>query len=87
MIVHTAYFLIRDLPTNDRFREDIAVSRNQPEIRFTENVNDYLIYGVDRDILSVCYDYLTKGVEVFRKEVKLQNSVFNDFSGFIALSK
>lgn len=46
------------------------------EIRFTENVNDYLIYGVNRDILSVCYDYLTKGVEVFRKEVKLQNSLF-----------
>lgn len=46
------------------------------EIRFTENNNDYLIYGVDRDILSVCYDYLPKGIEVFRSEVKLDKSVF-----------
>ena len=46
------------------------------EIRFTENENDYLIYGVDEGILSKCYDYLTKGVEVFRAEVKLDKSVF-----------
>ena len=46
------------------------------EIRFTENENDYLIYGVDKDILSGCYDYLTKGVEAFRAEVKLDKSVF-----------
>lgn len=46
------------------------------ELRFTENTNDYLIYGVDNNILSVCYDYLTKGVETFRKEVELAKSVF-----------
>ncbi len=46
------------------------------EIRFTDNNNDYLIYGVDKDILSVCYDYLPKGIEVFRSEVKLDKSVF-----------
>ena len=46
------------------------------EIRFTENYNDYLIYGVDKNILSVCYDYLAQGIETFRKEVKLDKSVF-----------
>lgn len=46
------------------------------EIRFTENTNDYLVYGVNRDILLTCYDYLPKGVECFRKEVKLPNSLF-----------
>ncbi len=46
------------------------------EIRFTENHNDYLIYGVDRNVLSVCYDYFKKGVKAFRQEVKLDKSVF-----------
>ena len=48
------------------------------EIRFveTENLNEYLIYGVNKEILSVCYDYLTKGLEAYRKEVSLPNSVF-----------
>ena len=46
------------------------------ELRFTENTNDYLIYGVDRDVLSVCYDYFDKGIEIFRKEVDLPDSVF-----------
>ena len=46
------------------------------EIRFTENHNDYLIYGADRDTLSVCYDYLDRGVQAFREEVDLGESVF-----------
>lgn len=46
------------------------------EIRFTENTNDYLIYGVDREILSKGYEYFTKGVEAFRTEVKLPDSIF-----------
>lgn len=46
------------------------------EMRFTENANDYLIFGVDREILLQCYEYLTKGVERFRKEVELPDSVF-----------
>ena len=45
------------------------------EIRFSENVNDYLIYGVDYDVLSTVYDYLDKGLEVFRNEVKLSDSL------------
>lgn len=46
------------------------------EIRFTENCNDYLVYGVDRDILSVAYDNFEKGVEGYRTEVRLDKSVF-----------
>lgn len=46
------------------------------EIRFMESHNDYLIYGVNRDILSEAYDYFEKGLEAYRTEVKLDKSVF-----------
>ena len=46
------------------------------EVRFQDNPNDYLLFGVDRDILRKCYAYLEKGVELFRKEVALPDSVF-----------
>lgn len=46
------------------------------EIRFTENVNDYLVYGVDRSILSEIYDYLPYGVENFRKNYDLKDALF-----------
>lgn len=46
------------------------------EIRFTENNNDYLIYGVNKEILSEIYDYLPYGIENFRKKFPMENSVF-----------
>ena len=46
------------------------------EIKFTEHGNEYLIFGVDRALLSVCYDYLDKGLAAYRTEVSLPNSVF-----------
>lgn len=47
------------------------------EIRFArENNNDYLIYGADSDIAALCYDYLDGTLEDFRKNVKLDRSVF-----------
>ena len=46
------------------------------EIRFTENMNDYLIYGVDREVLGRVYDYFAQGVVTFRKEVCFPKSVF-----------
>jgi hypothetical protein len=46
------------------------------EVRFAENHNDYLIYGVDRNILSQVFDYFDKGLEAYRTEVKLEKSVF-----------
>lgn len=46
------------------------------ELRFCENSNDYLIYGVDEQLLGVFYDYMPEGVAAFRREVKLPDSVF-----------
>ncbi len=46
------------------------------EIRFTENVNDYLVYGVDRQQLLEIYDYLPHGIERFRREYAMPDSVF-----------
>lgn len=46
------------------------------EVRFKENMNDYLIFGVDRDILLKVYDYLDKGIKAFREECSLPNSAF-----------
>ena len=46
------------------------------EVRFDENGNDYLVYGVNEEILGVLFDYLPKGLAAFRKEVPLTNSVF-----------
>ena len=46
------------------------------EIRFTENENDYLIYGVTRKMMEEIYDHLPDGVESFRKTYKMPDSVF-----------
>lgn len=47
------------------------------EIRFSkENENDYLIYGVDDEIASICYDNFREDLAYFRKNVPLPNSVF-----------
>lgn len=37
------------------------------EIRFSENANDYLLFGIDRDTLDVAFDYLHEGIEAFSK--------------------
>ncbi|MBQ8881117.1 MAG: PHP domain-containing protein [Oscillospiraceae bacterium] len=44
------------------------------EVRFDENGNDYLLYGVDGEILGKLYDYLDRGLAAFREEVKLPGS-------------
>ncbi|MBR6793096.1 MAG: PHP domain-containing protein [Clostridia bacterium] len=46
------------------------------EIRFTENRNDYLIYGVERKMLEEIYDLLPKGIEYFRKSYAMPKSLF-----------
>ena len=46
------------------------------EVKFTEHSNEYLVFGVDRELLSVCYDYLDKGLAAYRTEVALPDSVF-----------
>ena len=46
------------------------------EIRFTESINDYLIYGINKQMLREIYGYLPFGVENFRKKYKMLDSVF-----------
>ena len=46
------------------------------EIRFTENINDYLVYGIDGKMLSEIYELLPYGVENFRKNYSMPKSVF-----------
>lgn len=46
------------------------------EIRFTENDNDYLIYGIDKKMLEEIYDLLPYGVEGFRKNYSIPESIF-----------
>lgn len=47
------------------------------EIRFAkENDNDYMIYGADEEVVSVCYDNFFENLEYFRKNVSLPKSVF-----------
>ena len=45
------------------------------EIRFTENDNDYLVYGINEDDLYCAYDYLDKGIDVFYKEFKTDKNI------------
>ncbi len=46
------------------------------EIRFTENDNDYLIFGISKKMLLEIYDLLPLGIENFRKTYDMPDSVF-----------
>lgn len=46
------------------------------EIRFTENINDYLVFGVNEKMLIEIYGLLPYGVVNFRKEYSMPKSVF-----------
>lgn len=46
------------------------------EIRFTENNNDYLIYGLTEKMLPEIYRLLPEGVVNFRKTYEMPDSVF-----------
>lgn len=43
------------------------------EIRFTENANDYLLFGIDREFLGVAYESLNMGIEEFSKQFRQKN--------------
>ncbi len=45
------------------------------EIRFTENVNDYLLYGIEEDELEKIFDLLDNGVDNFYKVYKNDRNV------------
>ena len=42
------------------------------EIRFDENCNDYLLFGIDADDLKIAYTYLEKGIKEFSKFFRTQ---------------
>jgi len=46
------------------------------EYRFAENTNDYLIYGADKELVTMLFDCFDMGVERFRKEIPLPDSLF-----------
>ncbi len=90
-IVITNHFIYHDKTDKkeyiDKYLNDYELTKNYgeklgltvllgAEIRFTENVNDYLLYGVDADMLYYIYDLLPYGVENFRREFKSEKSVF-----------
>lgn len=45
------------------------------EIRFTENANDYLVFGMNRQILEEIYDLLPYGLSNFRKVFSMPDSL------------
>lgn len=45
------------------------------EIRFTENKNDYLVYGVSEEDIPVFIGYLDKGIDIFYKECKTEKNL------------
>lgn len=45
------------------------------EIRFAENINDYLLFGIDREFLKEAYAYLDKDLAVFAKDFRREGRV------------
>lgn len=45
------------------------------EIRFTENSNDYLVYGIDEEFVEKSYDFLDGTLEKFYKSMKNDKNV------------
>ena len=45
------------------------------EIRFDENVNDYLLFGIDSDFLNTAFDYFDKGSKEFSRFFRNENTV------------
>lgn len=45
------------------------------EIRFVENHNDYLVYGVDENDIEKFISYFHKGIDVFYKEMKNEKNI------------
>ena len=68
---------IRDFEETKEYGDELGIKVYLgAEIRFTENNNDYLIFGVDEEMLFEIYDLLPLGIENFRKNFSMPNSVF-----------
>ncbi|MBR3767158.1 MAG: PHP domain-containing protein [Clostridia bacterium] len=68
---------LNDFEETKKYGEEIGIKVYlAAEIRFNENDNDYLVFGVDKKMLSEIYDLLPYGIENFRKTYKIPESVF-----------
>ena len=45
------------------------------EIRFSENINDYLLFGIDEDFFGWAYDILDDGVENFSRKFRSETTL------------
>ena len=45
------------------------------ELRFTENYNDYLIFGIDRNFADLAYDSMSLGLENFSKNFRSDDTL------------
>ncbi len=69
--------ILEDYKEAEKYGEELGIKVYLgAEIRFTENINDYLIYGVDQQKLGEIYDLLPNGIEYFRKNYDMPRSVF-----------
>lgn len=70
----SAYLADYDLAVEAGIKYDINVILGC-EFRCTENVNDYLLFGIDRDFLKDAYDCLDKdmGIEAFSKHFRRED--------------
>ena len=70
------YFL-NDFEQTEKYGKELGIKVYLgAEIRFTENNNDYLVFGVDKKILEEIYDYLPYGIENFRSKYMMPDSAF-----------
>lgn len=70
-------FFIRDYEQAKTYGDEVGLKVYfGAEIRFTEWDNDYLIFGIDKEMLSEIYDLLPHGIENFRKTYAMPDSVF-----------
>lgn len=69
-------YYINDYHTVKREGEKLGINvLLGAEVRFTEHINDYLVFGICEDDLYEMYEYLDKGIEVFYKEFKNDKNV------------
>ncbi len=45
------------------------------EVRFTENANDYLVYGVDEEVIRNIHRHLDKGIEKFYSSIDKEKTI------------
>ena len=70
-------FFLKDFEETEKFGKAIGVKVYLgAEIRFEENRNEYLVFGISRKMLEEIYDFLPFGVENFRNNYSLPHSIF-----------